>query len=181
MSILKLRTWGDPILKTRAVEISASDSEIRELVEDMFQTMEAEGGVGLAANQVGVARRVFVAVIPAKVGPPLQYVLINPRITARSPETETEDEGCLSFPGITGPVARAAWVEIEGQDLEGKPIRLRTQGLLARACQHELDHLDGIVFIERMPLVQRLMLNRQLRELARQTKQAITLRRVPKI
>jgi peptide deformylase len=181
MAILPICTWGHPVLKTRAREVKQTDDRIRQLALDMLDTMRAEGGLGLAANQVGVAERVFVVEVPAKVGPPVTHIILNPRITFRSKEKETQDEGCLSFPQVYGPVERAVEVEIQGLDLEGKPIQIRGAGMLGRAFQHELDHLDGIVFIERMNLVHRVSLNRQLREIARATKAALTGRKTAKL
>jgi len=182
MAVLRIRTWGDPVLKTRAREIEPVTGDVRRLAQDMLETLQAENnGVGLAANQVGSTQRIFVAELPAKVGPSQRYVLINPVITSRSKEMETAEEGCLSFPGIYGPVERHLEVEIRGQDLEGKPVALKGKGFLARVFQHELDHLEGIVFIERMKLVQRLMFNRQLNELAKHTKATLAGRGTPKI
>lgn len=181
MAILPICTWGHPVLKTRAKEVKQVDERIRQLALDMLETMRAEGGLGLAANQVGVAERVFVVEVPSKVGPPATYTLLNPKITFRSQAKETLDEGCLSFPQVWGPVERALEVEVQGLDLEGKPVQVRGAGMVARAFQHELDHLDGIVFIERMHLVHRVSLNRQLREIARATKAALTGRKAVKL
>ena len=172
MARLRVRTWGDPVLKTRARQIPEVTEEIRRLAADMLETMHVEGGVGLAANQVGITKRIFAAEVESPVGPPRRVVLLNPRLVSKSRETSTEEEGCLSFPGIYGTVERSEHVVAEGEDLEGRTVRIEASGLLARAFQHELDHLDGVVFIERMPMVQRIMLNRQLRELARQTQAA---------
>jgi len=182
MALLRIRTWGDPILKKRAQEIDKVTDEIRQLSRDMFETMQAEGdGVGLAGNQVGVSLRIFVVEITSKKAPSQRYTLINPKIISTSKETETQDEGCLSFPGIFGPVERKQEVEIQGLDLKGKPLTLRGQGLLARVFQHELDHLDGVVFVERMTMVQRLLLKRPLAELARHTTATLAGRGTPKI
>ncbi|MCK5219755.1 peptide deformylase [bacterium] len=170
MAILQIRTWGDPVLKTRAQEITEVNDNLRRLGRDMLDTMYAKGGIGLAANQIGAVERIFVVEIPSSAGVTATYTLVNPIITSRSRRREQEEEGCLSFPGLFGRVERSAEVEIQGLDLEGKKIILKGSGLLARAFQHELDHLDGIVFIERMPMVQRVMLNRQLRDLAKHTK-----------
>jgi len=173
MAILPVCTWGHPVLKTRAKEVTEITDDIRCLVRDMFETMQSQNGVGLAANQVGETKRIFVVEIPAKVGPPIRHTLLNPVISFKSKAKETQDEGCLSFPGIFGPVERADEVEIQGMNLAGQQITLRATGLLSRAFQHELDHLDGIVFIERMRMVYRVRLNKQLRELARKTKTAL--------
>ncbi|MEW6517744.1 MAG: peptide deformylase [candidate division FCPU426 bacterium] len=181
MAILPICTWGHPVLKTRAKEIKQVDDRIRQLARDMLETMRAENGLGLAANQVGVAERLFVVEVPAKVGPPVTHIIINPKITFRSKEKETLDEGCLSFPQLWGPVERALEVEIEGVDLEGKQVLIRGAGMVGRAFQHELDHLDGIVFIERMNLVHRVRLNKQLREIARATRNALAGRKAAKL
>lgn len=170
MSILPLRTWGDPILKKRTKEVAEITDDLRRLARDMLETLRAENGVGLAANQVGASDRICVIEIPAKAGSPLTYVLINPVITSRSKPTASAEEGCLSFPGVWAPVERSAEVEVKAMDLDGKPVAVRGTGLLARAIQHELDHLDGVVFVERMSMVHRVVLNRQLKELAKQTK-----------
>jgi len=182
MAMLHIRTWGDPILKTRAREVTTITDEIKQLVRDMFETMQAESGVGLAANQVGALWRIFVAEVQnANGGPAQRHALLNPKLITVSRETETAEEGCLSFPGIFGPVERAREVEIQGLDLSGQPVTLKASGLLARAFQHELDHLDGVVFIERMNLVQRLLMNRQLGDLARHTRAALAGRDTPRI
>lgn len=182
MAALRIRTWGDPVLKTRAREIETVTDEIRRLAEDMLDTLHTEdNGVGLAGNQVGVAQRIFIADIPSKTGPSQRFVLINPVVTFRSRELETAEEGCLSFPGIYGPVERHREVELQGRDLEGRPVTLRRSGFLARVFQHEIDHLDGVVFVDRMKLVQRLMLNRPLNELARHTKASLAGRGISRI
>lgn len=170
MAILKIRKWGDPILKTRAAEITEVTEEIRRLAADLLDTMRSESGVGLAANQTGVGIRLFVAEVLKENGPAETYALVNPRLVFQSKQKETKEEGCLSFPGIYGKVERALDVEIEGKDLDGHSIRLRGHGLLARAFQHEMDHLDGIVFIERMGMAQRLLLKKTLAELASETR-----------
>jgi peptide deformylase len=168
--VLPVCTWGDPILKRRTKDIVKVTDELRRLAKNMLETLHAENGVGLAANQVGASERLCVIEIQAKAGTADTYFLVNPVITFQSRERETREEGCLSFPGLYGPVDRYCEVEVQAHDLEGKPVVLCGSGLLARAIQHELDHLDGIVFIERMNVVHRVMLNRQLKELAKQTK-----------
>lgn len=170
MARLPIITWGNPILKQKAKPVTEVDDEIRQLADDMFETMEAENGVGLAANQVGVLKRLFVVSIPQPAGPPVKHALLNPVITKRSHAKETEEEGCLSFPGVYGPVERAGEIELEGYDLNWKKKTIIAEGLLARAIQHELDHLDGVVFVERMSMIHRTMLNKALRALAKKTK-----------
>lgn len=142
--------YPDPFLKRKALPVSRVDDRIRELVGDMFETMRAASGVGLAAPQIGVGRRVIVVdVSPVEPeNPPL--AIVNPEIVERSGSEECV-EGCLSVPGVEGTVPRSESVTVRGQDGEGGPVRIRATGLLARALQHEIDHLDGILFIDRIP------------------------------
>ena len=170
MAIVPVCTWGHPVLKTRAQKVVEITDDIRCLVRDMQETMQAQNGVGLAANQVGEAIRIFVVEIPQKTTEPIRYTLINPELTYKSKTKESQDEGCLSFPEIYGPVERFLEVEVRGTDLDNQPVVVRGSGLLARAMQHELDHLDGIVFVERMNIVHRLCLKKQLKALAQKTK-----------
>jgi peptide deformylase len=182
MAKLRIRTWGDPILKQRTQPITTITDEIRQLVKDMFETLQAENGVGLAANQVGSSWRLFVAEVPVGESELTQrVVVVNPKFVQLSRETENVEEGCLSFPGIFGSVERAREVELQGLDLKGQPVTLKASGLLARAFQHELDHLDGVVFIERMKMVQRLLLNRQLNDLAKHSRAALSGHGTPRI
>ncbi|WP_457681463.1 peptide deformylase [Thermovibrio sp.] len=154
--------YPDERLKTEAKRIEEFNSELKEFVEDMFDTMYKKGGVGLAANQVGVLKRVFVLDLNA--GKEAQgrekLIFVNPQIIHSEGEIVAE-EGCLSLPGLWKKVKRAAKVIIKAQDLEGKEFQLEAEGLLARALQHELDHLNGIVFIDRLsPLQRRLALEK---------------------
>jgi peptide deformylase len=146
MAVLDIRTFGDPVLRQRAREIEAVTDVHRRLVADMLDTMRAAPGVGLAGTQVGVVERVFVWEVEDAFG-----AIVNPRITARSSDTIEEEEGCLSLPGLVYPVVRAAAVTVEGLDENGAPVRMEAEELLARVIQHETDHLDGILFIDRLP------------------------------
>lgn len=174
MAKLPIVTWGNPVLKQKAKDITEVTDSIRQLVADMFDAMHCENGVGLAANQVGRLERVFIVEIPQKDAKPEQYVLLNPVIKSRSKAKESQEEGCLSFPGIYGPVERPLEIEIEGYDLDWNVVNIKATDLLARALQHEFDHLDGIVFVERMNMIHRTMLSRQLRDLAKQTKASLS-------
>jgi peptide deformylase len=159
MSLRPLHILGSPVLRRRSEEIGTPDDEVRRLVEDMFETMDASKGVGLAANQVGVARRV--AVVDADGD---RFVMIDPVIL----ETEgrvTAEEGCLSIPDIYGDVARPERVVLEATDLEGNRYRRDATGLKARAIQHEIDHLDGILVLDRISREDRKAAVRRLREL----------------
>ncbi len=143
-------TYPDPFLKKKAAPVSRVDGKVRELVRDMFETMRASSGVGLAAPQVGVGKRVIVVdVSPAEPGnPPL--ALVNPEIVERGGQVEGM-EGCLSIPGVEAVVPRSETVRVRALDPEGAPVEVLGTGFLARALQHEIDHLDGILFIDRLP------------------------------
>jgi len=152
MSLRSLHLLGSPVLRQHSAEVRAVDDAVRRLVEDMFETMDAARGIGLAANQVGVARRV--AVIDADGD---RFAMIDPVIL----ETEgrsTAEEGCLSIPEIYGDVSRPERVVIEALDQEGQRYRREATGLKARAIQHEIDHLDGILFLDHLSLVKRQIL-----------------------
>jgi peptide deformylase len=156
VTVRSLHLLGSPVLRQKAAAIARVDDEVRLLVDDLFETMRAARGVGLAANQVGVARRVAVVDIGEEDPPPL--VLINPVIVESDKETETDEEGCLSIPDIFGDVKRAARVVVEGLDRDGKPFRAEAHGYKARAIQHEIDHLDGILFLDHLSAVKRGLL-----------------------
>jgi peptide deformylase len=152
MSLLPLHLLGSPVLRQRSAEVGAVDDAVRRLVADMFETMEAAKGIGLAANQVGVARRV--AVVDADGD---RFALIDPVIVEAEGRT-TAEEGCLSIPDIYGDVSRPDRVVIEALDQEGNRYRKEATGLKARAIQHEIDHLDGILFLDHLSLIKRQML-----------------------
>jgi peptide deformylase len=146
MALAQIRQWPDPVLKLRANDVESFDDDLRRLVERMKALMEDANGVGLAANQAGVVRRVFVF---RKVEEDEPVVAINPRIVDPSDERASEDEGCLSLQRVLVPVERHCSLTLEAQDVEGKPLRLELSGLDARVVQHEVDHLDGILILER--------------------------------
>lgn len=156
MSVRPLHLLGSPVLRQRAASVAAVDDDVRRLVDDLFETMRAAKGVGLAANQVGVARRVAVVDVGEDDPPPL--VLINPLIVARGPERDTVEEGCLSIPDIYGEVERDLEITVEAQDRDGRPFRVDLHGYKARAAQHEIDHLDGILFVDHLSAVKRGLL-----------------------
>jgi peptide deformylase len=144
------------VLRQRAARVTVVDDDVRRLVDDLLETMRAARGVGLAANQVGVARRVAVVDVGDEDPPPL--VLINPVIVERGEESETAEEGCLSIPDIFGDVKRPARVVVEALDRDGKKYRATVDGYKARAIQHEIDHLDGILFLDHLSAVKRGLL-----------------------
>ena len=156
MTVRDLHLLGSPVLRQKAAPVAAVDDAVRQLVEDLFETMRAARGVGLAANQIGVARRVAVVDVGEEDPPPL--VLINPVIVERAEETETAEEGCLSIPDIFGDVKRPVRVVVEALDVNGQPQRIDAAGYKARAIQHEIDHLDGILFLDHLSAVTRGLL-----------------------
>ena len=145
-ALAQIRQYPDPVLRLRANEVQDFDDDLRRLADRMLRLMEDANGVGLAANQVGVVRRIFVF-HPDAEGDPV--AVVNPRIVARGDEAESDDEGCLSMPGIQVPVERATTVTLEGKDPEGNDVSYELSELGARVAQHELDHLDGVLIIER--------------------------------
>src|SRR6476469_4558045 len=152
MSLRPLHLLGSPVLRQRSTEVGAPDDEVRRLVDDLFETMDGARGVGLAANQVGVARRV--AVVDAEED---RFEMIDP-VILESAGRATAEEGCLSIPEIYGEVSRPERVVIEATDRHGQRFRKEAIGLKARAIQHEIDHLDGILFLDHLSLVKRQIL-----------------------
>jgi len=154
--VREIHMLGDPILRQRAIPVAVVDDEVRHFVDDLFGTMNAFEGVGLAANQVGDERRI--AVVDTGGRDARRLVLINPRIVERSDEVETSEEGCLSIPDIYGEVERPTSVTFEALDRGGRPYRLKVSGFEARAVQHEIDHLDGVLFLDHLSAVKRGLL-----------------------
>jgi peptide deformylase len=178
---LEIIKYGHPVLRAKAHPIAAVTEEIRQLAAAMLEAMHANEGLGLAAQQVGQTHAMCVIDIPPEMdvseqgGPRLNpeltmaLILLNPVITAFSEEEDKRSEGCLSFPEIHVPVGRAWSVEVEFLDLESRRQKIRTQGLLARAIQHELDHLHGILLSDRMSPVKKISLAGQLKKLKKDT------------
>jgi len=151
MAVLPMRTVPDPVLRQKAKRVSNIDGSIRKLASDMIETMHAAPGVGLAAPQVGVSLRVVVIGIPEQE----DFVLINPEIVRRTGERMVT-EGCLSVPGYYGEIKRAQRVTAKGKDLSGKEVRIKADGLLAEALEHEVDHLNGVLYIDHIESDERL-------------------------
>ena len=189
--ILSIFQYGDPILRTKGKQIEKIDNHIRELVANMIETMHAAHGVGLAAQQVGKALQLTVLdvsevedrastmklngkEVDPKTSMPL--VLINPEIEVAGGATEIGSEGCLSFPEITGEIERAKSVIVHAQTLEDDKIDIEASGLLARAIQHEVDHLNGILFIDRMNSAAKAALSSRLKRLQKETKRGKRIR-----
>jgi peptide deformylase len=157
---LDIRTFGDPVLKTRAAPVETFDDSLARLTEEMLATMRENEGVGLAANQVGRLKRVLVASVDDE-----DYVIINPVLSEGSETTERGQEGCLSIPGINVEVDRPTAVTVTGQDASGEPLRIEAQDMLARVLQHEVDHLDGVLILDRTDRQSRKAAMREWREL----------------
>ena len=181
---LSIFEYGEPILRTKGKRIDKIDDHIRELAANMLETMQAANGVGLAAQQVGEAVQLTVLdVSPVEDRPStmtfngehvdpkakMPLVLINPQITLGA-ETEVGNEGCLSFPDITGDIERAESVIVHAETLENEKIEIEATGLLARAIQHEIDHLNGILFVDRMNSATKVSLASRLKRLQKETK-----------
>jgi peptide deformylase len=185
---LSILQYGDPILRAKGKRIDQIDDRIRELAANMLETMHEANGVGLAAQQVGEALQLTVLDVSQAEDRPstlrfngsdvdpnthMPLILINPQI-ALGNETESGTEGCLSFPEITGEIERAQSVTVRAENLEGAPIEIEASGLLARALQHEIDHLNGILFIDRLSSAAKASLSSRLKRLQKETKRGRT-------
>lgn len=163
--LYKVVKWGDPVLETPAAPVTNFGTpELRQLIEDMFETMYANKGVGLAAPQIGLSQRLAVVDTSAGEDPAMRRVLINPTITVREGRV-VDEEGCLSIPGFRENVARALEVVVEGKDVEGADVRLEVRELMSRAFQHEIDHLDGILFLQHLSPLKRDLIKRKIKKL----------------
>ena len=179
--VLPIRTYGDPVLREPARPVAKLTPEIQTLIDDLFATMRAAQGVGLAAQQVGRTESICVVELPEaydredEEGPrlnpdvPLALVLINPKIVEESDETCSMEEGCLSFPDVRGNVERAWSVVVEHLDRDGRPRQTKLNGFFARAAQHEIDHLAGELFVDRFSYVKKLAVKTKLRQLRDET------------
>ena len=168
-TVRPITRWGTPVMHRPQEPVTAFDDELRSLVADMVATMYAADGVGLAACQIGVDRAVFVFDCPDDTGAHHQGVVCNPRLQlpeGRDRKLDDGDEGCLSFPGAFVPLARPDYAVVEGEDLEGNPVRYEGRGLLARCLQHETDHCNGTVFGDRLNRRSRKKLEKQHEEMA---------------
>jgi len=181
---LSICTYGNPVLRKKAEEVKDVGEGIRTLAEEMLEVMHKERGVGLAAEQVGRTERMCVIDIPpdSDIGDDgirdnpdveMPLVLINPKVTGHTDDVQVGQEGCLSFPEIFANVERWYEIDFEYTDCDGSRQVLHGKGLLARAVQHEIDHLDGILLVDRMSHVKKVALSGKLKRLAKQTKQAL--------
>jgi len=167
VALLEIRVLGAKVLREKAVPVEAVTDRTRRLVRDMFDTMYDAEGIGLAAPQVGVSERVLIVDVPGEDDERHVHALVNPVIVESGMETDKASEGCLSLPGLEETVTRPVRVTVEGLTPDGEPARVEAEGLLARALQHEVDHLDGILFIDRLSPLKRSMLMRKWRKRAR--------------
>jgi len=158
--------YGDTILHDRAQAVDAITSDVERLIDDMIETMYAAPGVGLAAPQVGVLLRIFVVDVSVGRDPAGLHVMINPEFVERD-GMQLEEEGCLSVPGFNATVVRPSRAVLKGLDRQGAPQQLEGSGLLARAFQHEMDHLDGTLFVDRLRGLKRDLIVRRIRKLTR--------------
>ncbi len=151
MAVLPMVTYPDPVLRRKAMRVTSIDGSIGRLIDDMVETMHETGGVGLAAPQVGIPLRVAVIELPGEE----TIVLVNPKIVKRSGERQVE-EGCLSLPGYRGEIQRSVKVTAKGLDRYGREIRIKGEGLLAQALEHEIDHLNGTIYIDHLEGIDKL-------------------------
>ena len=144
VALAQVRQYGDPVLRMRAADVESFDEELARITGRMTELMHDADGVGLAATQIGILRRFFVCTLDGE-----DRVLVNPVVTPVGDETEADDEGCLSLGSIRVPIERALRVEVEARDAAGEPVSLSLEGMDARVVQHELDHLDGVLLLDR--------------------------------
>ncbi|MDX1673435.1 MAG: peptide deformylase [Longimicrobiales bacterium] len=166
MALLDIKLMGDPVLRQECAEVEEIDDELRRLAQDMFDTMYDADGVGLAAPQVGVTKRLIV-VDPREEGV-APRALVNPRILSTGEETDRAEEGCLSIPGLKEVVEREATVVVEAEGLDGETVRIDADGLQARVLLHEIDHLNGVLFVDRVSPLKRKMLLKKWKKLQAQ-------------
>jgi peptide deformylase len=164
MAIRKIEMLGSEVLRRRTVEVPTPGPELDRLVNDMFETMYDASGIGLAAPQIGLSQRLIVVDVKEEGGD--RMALLDPRIVESGADRDRYDEGCLSIPGITGAVDRPLTCVVEALDQKGNPVRIEADGLLARCLQHEIDHLEGVLFLDRLSPIKRTMLLKKYRKLA---------------
>jgi peptide deformylase len=159
--------YGDPVLETPAATVKKFDAELEELAGDMFSSMYAAQGVGLAAPQVGKSIRLTVVDVSNGKNPEAKLVLVNPEIIHAEGEVR-EEEGCLSIPGFRGYVVRPQFVTVKAQNLKGEPFEIRGENLLARAFCHEIDHLQGVLFLQHLSMLKRDLIKRKIKKLRKE-------------
>ena len=165
MALRRIELYGSEVLRRPADPVDDVDDEVRALVRDMFETMYDAKGIGLAAPQVGISRRIIVLDVEEESGESNRVALVNPRLASRTKKKDKQTEGCLSIPGVEAVVQRPVSVVVDGTDPEGQGVRLEAEGLFARALQHEIDHLDGVLFVDRLSPLKRQLLLKKWRKL----------------
>jgi len=166
VAVREIVLLGDPVLRQESAPVEVFDDALRELVSDMFETMYHANGVGLAAPQIGISQRILVIDVHDEDDPESgRLALINPEIVVESEEIDRAGEGCLSIPGLEEIVARPWAVQVRGFDPEGNEVEIEADDLMARALQHEIDHLDGVLFLDRVGPLQRRMLIKKWKKL----------------
>ncbi len=156
--------YPDPVLAQRGEEVTVFDAKLKKLVEEMFESMYVAQGIGLAAPQINISKRITVIDVSFKKNPKDKIVLINPEIIDRNGK-QLEEEGCLSLPDIREKVSRAEWVKVRAQDADGKTFEIEGTELFGRCMQHEIDHLDGILFIDRLSRLKRELVLRKIKKM----------------
>lgn len=156
--------YPDPVLAKRGEDVTVFDADLKKLVDEMFDSMYAAQGIGLAAPQISISKRITVIDVSFQKNPEEKIVLINPEILDREGK-QVEEEGCLSLPDIREKVSRASWVKVKAQDVTGKWIEVEGEELLARALQHEIDHLNGILFIDHLSRLKRDLVLRKIKKM----------------
>jgi len=168
MAVRDLKFYPDPILRQRCQPVEAFDEALGGFLDDLAESMYTHRGVGLAAPQVGEAIRVAVIDVDQQEDNPVLYELVNPEVVEASEETSDYEEGCLSFPGEAETVTRPARVTVRARDRRGNPFEIKAEGLLATALQHEIDHLDGVVFIDHISRLKRNLIERRMKKRAQE-------------
>lgn len=175
-----IRKYGDPVLRRKAIQIEEVDDEVRALADEMIEVMHADNGIGLAAEQIGRTESICVVDVPVELdldqnknrinpGVNMPLVLINPQITNGSAEKDVDEEGCLSLPGVTLPITRPKSIDIRYTDRNGDSNEVTVRGLLARSIQHETDHLDGVLIIDRVPKLKKVPVSGRLKRMKKET------------
>ncbi len=172
MTVDDIRVYGDPVLRKKAARVETFNEEFKALIEEMFQIMFVADGIGLAAPQVNISRAFLVIGMPRENQDPEKLLFVNPEILEARGEG-TFEEGCLSLPGIREEIVRPEWIRVKFQDVEGQVKELETDGLLSRVLQHEMDHLEGILLVDRLSPARRSLLRNELKKLVEQSRERL--------
>ena len=167
MSVRQIEIYGSPILRQKAKPVAEFGPELKQIIQDMLDTVVVEDGAGLAAPQVGESQRVIVIYLRPEDRDPLMIPMVNPEILENGGESEFE-EGCLSVPDIRENVTRPEWIRLRYQDVSGQSQEMRADGIMARVVQHEVDHLDGVLFVDRIGVARRSLISGKLKQIAKE-------------